>query len=79
MEGVWGSMMMLFIVFPFAYYMPGQLACFGRCNSRPSTFPGSDHGRMENFWDSVEMMRNSTALMVRCSSLILRIALAIAR
>lgn len=24
MEGVWGSLMMLFVVFPFAYYMPGE-------------------------------------------------------
>ncbi|OQR93399.1 Drug/Metabolite Transporter (DMT) Superfamily [Achlya hypogyna] len=56
MEGIWGSILMLAIVLPLAYVIPG-----------------ADHGRLEDFFDSVEMMRNSESLRQVCALYIVSI------
>ena len=45
MEGLWGTLIMLFIVFPLAHALPGN-----------------DYGSLENVWDSLTMISNSSAL-----------------
>ncbi|RHY29340.1 hypothetical protein DYB32_005222 [Aphanomyces invadans] len=49
MEGVWGTLLMLFVVMPIAY-----------------AIPGADNGHVEDFFDSIEMMQNSTTLTYYC-------------
>lgn len=44
-EGFWGTLMMIVIVYPVLYVLPG-----------------SDLGHMEDFFDTLEMIRNSTTL-----------------
>lgn len=46
MEGLWGSLLMLFILFPAAYLAPGN----------------DVGGSYENFWDSIVMIKNSSSL-----------------
>ncbi|RHY39295.1 hypothetical protein DYB38_007771 [Aphanomyces astaci] len=49
MEGVWGTLLMLLVVMPIAY-----------------AIPGADNGRVEDFFDSIEMMQNSAKLTYYC-------------
>ncbi|KAG9397940.1 hypothetical protein AC1031_016357 [Aphanomyces cochlioides] len=49
MEGIWGSLLMLVVVIPLAYVIPG-----------------SDNGHIEDFLDSIEMMKNSASLCYYC-------------
>ncbi|TFJ83555.1 hypothetical protein NSK_004661 [Nannochloropsis salina CCMP1776] len=46
LEGLWGMTLMLFVVFPSAYYLPGT----------------DEGGSMENVFDSLAMIRNSAPL-----------------
>ncbi|KAF0687003.1 Aste57867_21223 [Aphanomyces stellatus] len=49
MEGIWGTLLMVLVVLPIAY-----------------AIPGSDNGRVEDFFDSIEMMVNSSTLCYYC-------------
>ncbi|EQC30039.1 hypothetical protein SDRG_12318 [Saprolegnia diclina VS20] len=56
MEGLWGSLLMLVLVLPLAYVLPG-----------------ADNGRIEDFFDSIEMMTNSASLRQVCALYIVSI------
>jgi len=45
-QGLWGVLLMLFLVFPLAFYLPGT----------------DTGGSMENIWDSLAMVRTSQPL-----------------
>lgn len=48
-EGVFGSVMMLFVLLPAAYYLPGP----------------EGYGLHENTWDTLAMIKSSRGLQVR--------------
>ncbi len=45
MEGFWGTLFCIFVLYPLAYYLPG-----------------SDHGSIENPFNTIELMRNSVEI-----------------
>lgn len=53
MEGVWGVLIMLFIGFPFCFIVPGK---------DPSPLGGS----LENVYDSLLMIKNSSSILLIC-------------
>ena len=57
MEGLWGTLLMLIIVFPIAYVLPGE-----------------DKGSLENFYDSLVMVSNSTEIQIVLAAFFVTVA-----